>query len=83
MIEILNKDIDHISDLQLLKECLELRLSLIGQNNSIKSEFEKNEDDITRIKTHLELNKLNALIVQKTFDVRENLNAMELESKAV
>ena len=79
MIEMIDKDIDQIRHLQQLKECLELRLVLIGQNNSIKSEYERNEDDIVRIKTQVELNKLSALITQKTFDVRDNLKMLELE----
>lgn len=78
---IIEQDLDQIKDMQLLKECLELRLSLIGQNNSLKSEFEKNEDDITRIKTQVEINKLNALIIQKTFDIRDNLKMLEVEEK--
>jgi hypothetical protein len=78
---IIEQDLDQIKDMQLLKECLELRLSLIGQNNSIKSEFEKNEDDITRIKTQVEINKLNSLILQKTFDIRDNLKMLEIEEK--
>jgi len=78
---LIEQDLDQIREMQLLKECLELRLSLIGQNNSLKSEFEKNEDDITRIKTQVEINKLNALIVQKTFDIRDNLKMLEMEEK--
>jgi len=81
MITNIENDLDQIRDIQLLKECLELRLSLIGQNNSLKSEYEKNEDDITRIKTQVEINKLGAVILQKTYDIRDNLKALELEQK--
>jgi hypothetical protein len=79
MTDAVELEADLIRDLQLLKECLELRLSLIGQNNSLKTEFELNEDDIIRIKTKVELNKLNALIIQKTHDFRANLKMTELE----
>jgi len=78
---LIEQELDQIREIQLLKECLELRLSLIGQNNSLKSEFEKNEDDIIRIKTQVEINKLNALIIQKTFDIRDNLKMLEMEEK--
>ncbi len=79
MNEPFEQDIHLIRDLQLLKECLELRLSLIGQNNSLKTEFELNEDDITRIKTQIEIAKLNALIDQKTFDVIHSVKMAEVE----
>lgn len=79
MIETLEQDIYLIRDLQLLKECLELRLSLIGQNNSTKTEFELNEDDITRIKTQIEIAKLNALIDQKTFDAIHSVKMAEVD----
>ena len=83
MTDAIELEADLIRDLQLLKECLELRLSLIGQNNSLKTEFELNEDDIIRIKTKVELNKLNALIIQKTHDFRANLKMIELEQASV
>lgn len=78
-IQIFKQDINQIKELNALKECLELRLALIGQNNSTKSEYEKNEDDIIRIKTQTEINKLKSIIVQKTFDVRDNLKSIEIE----
>jgi hypothetical protein len=81
MKEIIENDLNIIRDTQLIKECLELRLSLIGQNNSLKSEYEKNEDDIIRIKTQIEVNRLNGVIIQKTYDVRDNLKALEIEQE--
>lgn len=74
---------EEIRYLQLLKEYLELRLSLIGQNNSLKTEFELNEDDISKVKTQIEIGKLNALIVQKTHDFRADLKMIELEQESI
>lgn len=73
-------DLKQISNIQLLLECLELRLALLGQNNSVKTEFEKNEDDILMIKTQIEINKYNAIVTQKSFDVIDNLKMLEIES---
>ena len=81
MVQTINIELDQIGDLQLLKECLELRLALIGQNNSNKSEYQKNEDDILVIKTKIEIKKLQAVIDQKIYDVIENIRMFELETK--
>ena len=81
MVQTINIELDKIGDLQLLKECLELRLALIGQNNSNKSEYQKNEDDILVIKTKIEIKKLQAVIDQKIYDVIENIRMFELETK--
>lgn len=81
MVQTINIELDQIGDLQLLKECLELRLALIGENNSNKSEYQKNEDDILVIKTKVEIKKLQAVIDQKSYDVIENIRMFELETK--
>jgi len=75
----IERDLMAICNLQYVKECLELRLALIGQNNSLKSEFEKNEDDILRVKTQIEIDKFQSIIVQKTFDMNDNFKMLELE----
>lgn len=81
MVQTINIELDQIGVLQLLKECLELRLALIGQNNSNKSEYQKNEDDILVIKTKVEIKKLQEVIDQKSYDVIENIRMFELETK--
>jgi hypothetical protein len=80
---LVSDDQNAIRELRLLEECLELRLHLLNTDGAVKSEFEKNEDSIVRIKTEIELNKLKKLITQKTFDLQENFRShiIELEQE--
>lgn len=48
-----------------LLSCLEKRIVLIGQNGSSLTEYEQNENQIKKIKTHAEINHLNKIIEQK------------------
>ena len=53
------------------KECLELRLNLIRKDYALKSEYDKNEMDLLRLKTEMQIEKLQAIITQKTHDVND------------
>ena len=79
----IENDLRAIREMRLLEECLELRLHFLHPNNVHKSEYEKNEDAITRIKTEIEINRLKKIIVQKTHDLTDNLKiyAQELEEE--
>lgn len=82
---LVSDDQNAIRELRLLEECLELRLHLLNTDSALKSEYEKNEDLITRIKTEIELNKLKKVIQQKTFDLQENFRShlIELEQNGM
>lgn len=56
---------NHIRDIECIKECLEVRLALLGQENAHKNEFEQNESDILRMKTEIEISKLNKRLNEK------------------
>ena len=79
----IEQDLTAIREMRMLEECLELRLHFLHPNNVVKSEFEKNEDAITRIKTEIEINRLKKIIIQKTHDLNDNLQiyAQELEEE--
>jgi hypothetical protein len=75
----IENDLNYLNQIQQYVECLELRLALIGQNKSCKTEYEKNEDDILSIKTQMELSKYRAIVHQKSFDIIDNLKTLERE----
>lgn len=79
----IENDLIAIREMRMLEECLELRLHFLHPNNMQKTEFEKNEDTITRIKTEIEINRLKKIIVQKTHDLNDNLKiyAQELDEE--
>lgn len=79
----IEQDLIAIREMRMLEECLELRLHFLHPNNVNKSEYEKNEDAITRIKTEIEINRLKKIIIQKTHDLNDNLQiyAQELEEQ--
>ena len=79
----IENDLTAIREMRMLEECLELRLHFLHPNNMQKSEFEKNEDAITRIKTEIEINRLKKIIIQKTHDLNDNLKiyAQELDEE--
>jgi hypothetical protein len=85
MKSILNDTIEHemklIMDLEYLKECFELRLSLLGKNYSLKDEFERNEIDIKRLRTEVSLNKLNLVLNAKKNEFKDlmKIYCQELE----
>lgn len=56
---IIEAQMKHICDIERIKESLEVRLALIGQDYSNKDEFEQNECDILKMKTEIEIEKLN------------------------
>lgn len=62
---IIEEQMNHIRDIECIKECLEVRLALLGQENAHKNEFEQNESDILRMKTEIEISKLNKRLNEK------------------
>jgi len=78
-----------ISDMENLKECLEVRLALLHQGNALKSEYEQNESEILRMKTEIQLNKLNDSLEEKLSEFQfkiyfyvDDLEQEELEVKS-
>lgn len=61
------------------KECLELRLNLIRKDYALKSEYDKNEMDLLRLKTEMQIEKLQAIIIQKTHDLNDFLKIYSQE----
>lgn len=63
------------------KECLELRLNLIRKDYALKSEYDKNEMDLLRLKTEMQIEKLQAIITQKKHDLNDffKIYSQELE----
>lgn len=51
--------LQEILNIEKIKDCYELRLVLLRNNYSIKSEFEKNELDIKEVETKTIILKLN------------------------
>ena len=62
---IIEEQMNHIRDIESIKECLNVRLALLGQENAHKNEFEQNESDILRMKTEIELEKLKKRLNEK------------------
>jgi hypothetical protein len=79
--ELIEDNMRMIRDSSKTKECLELRLTLIRKDYALKSEYDKNEMDLLRIKTEMQIEKLQAIIIQKTHDLIELLKiySQELE----
>lgn len=90
MKSIINKSIEEkmviIRDIENLKECLEVRLALIGQDYAHKNEFEQNESDILRMKTEIQLNKLNLELEKQNHEFITNfyfyIDELEEESES-
>lgn len=53
---------DALNTAKKLHTRLELRLYLIGRNTAIKSDYEKNEDEILKIETIAKMNRINNAI---------------------
>jgi hypothetical protein len=79
--ELIEDSMSMIRDSSKTKEYLELRLNLIRKDYALKNEYDKNEMDLLRIKTEMQIEKLQAIIIQKTHDLNELLKiyAQELE----
>jgi hypothetical protein len=79
--ELIEENMRMIRDSFKTKECLELRITLIRKDYALKSEYDKNEMDLLRIKTEMQIEKLQAIIIQKTHDLIELLKiySQELE----
>lgn len=54
-----------IESYEKLKDCLELRLTYLNKRRSWQTEQEKNEWDIERMKTEIEISKLNGILKKK------------------
>lgn len=70
-----------IRDMENLKECLEVRLALLSQEYAHKNEYERNEIDIIRMKTEIQLNKLNSQLKEKKEEFSDTIKiySQELE----
>lgn len=74
--EIIQHELLQITSLENLKEVLQVRLSLIGRDYAKKDEFEKNEVDILKIKTQIEINKISLSINQKKEEFKETFGRL-------
>lgn len=74
-----------IRDMENLKECLEVRLALLGQEYALKTEYERNEIDILRMKTEIQLNKLDSQLIDKKQDFERKIKGYfeELEELGI
>jgi hypothetical protein len=61
-----------INTYKTLLECYEIRLHLIDDNKANKSEYEKNEDEITKIITCSKIDSLK----DKVFELEEQFNSL-------
>jgi hypothetical protein len=79
--EIIDSYVSRIGELQIIKECYEIRLHLIKTNYATKDEYEKNEVDILKIKTLYTIKTLNKHIRELEKEFEENYGRMieELE----
>jgi hypothetical protein len=60
--EIIENQLNNIQSAETMKECLELRLALLKQDFSKKSEYERNEAIILEIRTKTQITKLDELL---------------------
>jgi hypothetical protein len=79
--EIIDNYVSQINQLQITKECYEIRLHLIKTNYATKDEYEKNEVDILKIRTLHIINKLNQEIHLVQGEFEENYGRMIEELK--
>jgi|688.fasta_scaffold272376_4 hypothetical protein len=79
--EIIDNYVSQINQLQITKECYEIRLHLIKTNYATKDEYEKNEVDILKIRTLHTINKLNQEIHLVQGEFEENYGRMIEELK--
>lgn len=70
-----------LNELNVIKECYELRLHLIKKNYATKDEYEKNEVDLLKVKTLHIIKRLKQQINKLNDELQENYGRMieELE----
>ena len=71
--EIVEYQLKQVFGLEYLRECLELRLKLLRENEASKSEFEKNENDILYYQTRNSINKVFHQINEKRKELQETM----------
>lgn len=82
--EIIQEELEAISILQKMKECIELRLELLNENKAIKSESAKNEDILLSLKSKFQIMKLDRMVKQRKqmFQIAYDSYMEELNSNA-
>lgn len=86
---ILNEVIEHemtsIRDSKMMKECLEIRLTLLKLDYSLKNEYDQNEVQILKMKTEFQIDKLTNLIQEKTLSFIDlmKIYVQELEEEFI
>ena len=84
---ILESQLKDIEATEQMKECLELRLVLIKTNYSKKDSYERNEIDITIMKTAYQIDKLNILLIERKQGFEESyqrfIEELEFEEKQI
>ena len=71
--EIIEEQLLGIAASERMKECLQLRLKLIGTNKASKSKYELNELEITKLKTEAQIDKMNIIIFDKKEIFKDSL----------
>jgi hypothetical protein len=66
-----------------MKECLELRLSLIAKNYSLKDEYEKNEIDILKMETENKIIRLENLLQLRRTEFNQTYDCLIEELKHI
>ncbi len=81
--DIIEAQMKNLASSEKMKGCLQKRLYFIGTNNSKKSEYEKNEDEIIKMKTYSQIEKLDEVIITRKNDLTESFGRYieELEFK--
>lgn len=70
-----------------MKEAFEIRLTLINLDLSVKTEYEKNENDIVTMKTQHQIEMITEKIVEKKLEFSESfsryIEELEFEDKNI
>lgn len=85
--EIIEAQLKQVEASERMKECLELRLNLLGTNHSAKNEYEKNEAEILKMKTEAQIEQLKVVIEERKQIFQESfgryVEELEFEEKAI
>jgi len=70
--EIIEDHLLSIAASESMKECLQLRLKLIGSDKACKSRYDINELEILKLKTEAQIDKMSVIIFDKKKNFQED-----------
>jgi ribosome recycling factor len=74
MIEVIDEFNNAIFNLRNIKECYQIKLKSLKNDNHLRNDFERNDIEIEELKIKININNIDSILNKKTKEFKEYLD---------